>query len=411
MKLAREQKRALIWLLIWAVIGGALALANALLPRLGILPSGLSVLELAELVAGILTLATLGILISHLILAWKHKPPVEATMLGRIYYLLAGLIIVLGIAWALGQLGAFGSFLSLFGGMLLGWSLQAPVSGFAAYVLVSLMRPFRPGDRIQFPNLGLVGDVKDVGAMYTRLDQVGGSIGSEEAVGRYILVPNAMLFSQVVINYTVVQEAPYILDEVVVRITYDSDWQKAEEILLHAAREVTHNIIQATHTQPYIRSDLYDYGIYLRLRYQTQVNRRAEIAYLLSKRICEDIQRTRAVDLAIPYVYSYRAGAERLSREREGQEVEEIDMNLIETPAPSADPHDIEMLAQSIAKQGLLQPIVLAKQPDTGRYQVVAGQLRFEACKHLGWPAIPAVVKGKPERQTAHHSPSPAGNR
>ncbi len=219
-----------------------------------------------------------------------------------------------------------------------------------------------------------------------------------------------MLFSQVVINYTVVQEAPYMLDEVIVRITYDSDWQKAEEILLNAAREVTHAIIEATNTEPYIRSDLYDYGIYLRLRYQTQVNHRAEIAYLLSKRICEDIQRTRSVDLAIPYVYSYRAGAERLSREREGQDVEDIDMNLIESPAPGADPHDVELLAQSIAKQGLLQPIVLAKQPETGRYQVVAGQLRFEACKHLGWPTIPATVKDKPDRHAVNRSKSAVGH-
>jgi len=410
MRIGREQKRALIWMLIWAVVSLLAASASALMPGLGILPSGLSLLELVELIAGIMTLASFGILISHMILARQHKPPVEGMMLGRIFFLLAGLVIILGIAYAFGQLGAFGSFLSLFGGMLLGWSLQAPVSGFAAYVLVSLMRPFRPGDRIQFPNLGLVGDVKDVGPMYTRLDQVGGSIGSEEAVGRYILVPNAMLFSQVVINYTVVQEAPYMLDEVIVRITYDSDWQKAEEILLNAAREVTRAILEATNTEPYIRSDLYDYGIYLRLRYQTQVNRRAEIAYLLSKRICEDIQRTRSVDLAIPYVYSYRAGAERLSREREGQDVEDIDMNLIESPAPGADPHDVELLAQSIAKQGLLQPIVLAKQPETGRYLVVAGQLRFEACKHLGWPTIPATVKDKPDRHAVNRSKSAVGH-
>ena len=63
--------------------------------------------------------------------------------------------------------------------------------------------------------------------MYTVLDQVGGAIGSEEAVGRNVLIPNAMLFSSVVINYTVKREAAYILDEVVIRITYDSDWDTA----------------------------------------------------------------------------------------------------------------------------------------------------------------------------------------
>lgn len=335
MTLGREQRRALAGLLICVGITGAAALANTLLPGLGQLPSGLNLLELVELTTGIIALTTLGILITHFILARQHKPPVEATMLGRIYYLLAGLIIVLGVAYAFGQLGAFGSFLSLFGGMLLGWSLQAPVSGFAAYVLVSLMRPFRPGDHIQFPNLGLVGDVKDVG-------------------------------------------------------------------ILTAAREVTCDIIAATGAEPYIRSDLYDYGIYLRLRYQTQVNRRAEIAYLLSKRICEDIQRTRSVDLAIPDVYSYRAGAERLSRDRKGQNAQDIDMSLIDAVTPAADPHDIELLAQSIASQGLLQPIVVARQPRSNRYRVVAGELRFAACRHLGWRTISAVVVEKHDTGAPH---------
>ncbi|MBN1671592.1 MAG: mechanosensitive ion channel family protein [Kiritimatiellae bacterium] len=114
-------------------------------------------------------------------------------MIGHIYRLAAGIAIVFAVAHHFGKIASFWTFFSLFGGMLLGWSLQSPISGFAAWVLISLKRPFRPGDRVQFPNLGLTGDVKDIGAMYTILDQVGGSVGSEEAVGRNILIPNAML--------------------------------------------------------------------------------------------------------------------------------------------------------------------------------------------------------------------------
>jgi small-conductance mechanosensitive channel len=94
-------------------------------------------------------------------------------------------------------------------------------------------------------------------------------VGSEEAVNRPILIPNAMLFSQVVINYTARQDAAFILDEVVTRITYDTDWDEAERILLDAAREATSDIIQQTGQQPYVRSDMYDYGVYMRLRFMT----------------------------------------------------------------------------------------------------------------------------------------------
>ena len=67
--------------------------------------------------------------------------------------------------------------------MVIGWSLQQPLSGLVAWVLINLRRPFRPGDRVQFPKLELTGDIKNIGAMYMELNEVGGTIGSEEVVG------------------------------------------------------------------------------------------------------------------------------------------------------------------------------------------------------------------------------------
>jgi small-conductance mechanosensitive channel len=366
------------------------------------LSSGLPVAAMAGWVAAIIAAASCMTLISHWALARRKRPPIEASMLGNIYLLMAALAVGLVLVYGFGQLSAFGTFFAMFGGMLLGWSLQAPVSGFAAWLLVSLKRPFRPGDRIQFPNLGLVGDVKEIGAMYTVLDQVGGSVGSEEAVGRFILVPNAMLFSQVVINYTVMQEAAYMLDEVVVRITYDSDWEVAEKTLLGAAESLTREIIEATGMKPYIRSDPYDYGVYMRLRYQARVKDRAEIAYKIYKKIFQDIQQTPSVDLAIPFIYSYRSGLEkrdgtaaegRASRDVADVSIQEIPTGMIRADREVFDTQDLEQLARSIEAQGLLQPIVVVRNPVTGQFDVMAGQLRFAACKKLGWKTVPAIVR------------------
>jgi len=101
------------------------------------------------------------------------------------------------------SLGAIGTIFAAFGGMFLGWSLQAPISGLAAWFLVSIIRPFTVGDRVQLPSYGLVGDVVSVTPLYTVLNQVGGSVGSEEPANRTVLIPNAMLFSALLINYTV----------------------------------------------------------------------------------------------------------------------------------------------------------------------------------------------------------------
>jgi small-conductance mechanosensitive channel len=405
-KFASKSIRSLVVSLL--VLGGAVV-ANHYFPDFEKLPGGLSALTLLAVLAGIWGGTTLLSMGTVWLLGRDGRPDAEAIMVGKLYRLVSIFVIILTIAYGYGKLGTFGAMFSLFGGMLLGWSLQGPVSGFAAWVLVSLKRPFRPGDRVQFPNLNLTGDIVDIGPMYVVLDQVGGTVGSEEAVGRDILVPNAMLFSQVVINFTARQEAAYMLDEVVVRITYDSNMEKAEQILLDAATEITRDIIAVTGSKPYIRSDLYDYGLYMRLRYQTAVKDRARISYELTKRILLGIQATPSVDLAIPFIYSYRAGLDRKEDEsllgRPAGNVHNVDVVKIADDPKDLDIRDVEQLVHSIAAEGLLQPIVLEPAADGQMYTIAAGRLRFHACKRLGWKTIPAMVR--PPSMSNH---APAGS-
>jgi small-conductance mechanosensitive channel len=398
-------RRTFVNFLFWAVVAAGAFLADSQL-ELSVLSdkSTLTLLGLAGLVCSVLAGSRLLALITMTFFQQTGKPVVEGMMVSRLYGLLGFVIIAFMVAYGFGTLAAVGGFFAAFGGMLMGFSLQAPISGFAAWVLVSVMRPFRPGDRVQFPNLGLVGDVKDVGLMYTVLDQVGGSVGSEEPVGRNILIPNAMLFSQVAINYTVTQDSSVMLDEVVVRITFDSDWAKAEMILLGAAKEITGEIIKKTGMEPYIRSDMYDYGVYLRLRYQTAVKDRAQTAYRIGRRIFEEIQLEPNVDHAIPFLYSSRVGRGVVSRrkeateakatevEKEEEQIRDIAIAQIFNAQKVKDWDIVDQLGQSIATHGLLQPIVVIKNP-SGTYDVVAGQMRLEACKRLGWKTIPAVVR------------------
>jgi small-conductance mechanosensitive channel len=390
MKKSVIQRATLLFLLLWGALCGALAFGAARYPGFMRTGSGDSVLRWAAAIAGILAATQFLKLGTQWTLSRRGKPPAEAQMIGRLFDLLGGVGILLAFAGSLGKLGAFGALFAAFGGMLLGWSLQAPVSGFAAWILVSIKRPFRPGDRIQLPNLGLTGDVKDVGLMYTMLDQVGGTIGSEEAVGRYILLPNAMLFSQVVINYTVRQDSPYMLDEVVIRITYDSDWGEAEAILLRAAEAVTGDIIRATGVRPYIRSDMYDYGVYLRLRYQTRVKDRAEIAYKITRSIFVSVQGTPRVDMAIPFIYSNRAALEQ--REAGVAAAEDVDISHIRTGGAEINPADVERLAGRIQTDGLLQPIIVAESEQAGYYDLLAGDIRLAAARKLNWRTIPAII-------------------
>ncbi|MBN1795663.1 MAG: mechanosensitive ion channel [Sedimentisphaerales bacterium] len=392
---------------LWRFVGACLLLAailfavDFLLPIRLTLKGEMTVLQLVAVISMILSLTALFNLASYSYFSMKNRPACEASMVGRLYWIAGILCAFVIILHGFGILSKAGTLFTLFGGMLLGWSLQAPVSGFAAWVLMSLKRPFRPGDRVQFPKLELTGDIKDIGAMYMQLNQVGGSIASEEAVGRNIFIPNAMLFDQVVINYTSVRGASYMLDEVVVRITYNSNWETAEKILLDAAYEVTKDTVKITGVQPYIRSELYDYGVYLQLRYQVLAKDRAEIAYKITKLIFEEIQRIPSVDIAIPYIYSYRT-AQRdkpqqvFAKGQFTQNIKEVEISGIRDDN-QADSYDVEQLALSIDSEGLLRPIVLEENPDGGLYEILAGRLRFQACKKLGWKTIPAMIVKVPD--------------
>ncbi len=215
---------------------------------------------------------------------------------------------VLGVTSVFFELSLFMAALGGFSALFLGWALQAPVTGMAAWVIVTLKRPFRIGDRVYLPSWNLIGDVTDIGIMYTELNQVGGTVGTEEPSGRAVLVPNAILFANVIIDYTkgADRTSSYILDEIVVRITYDSDWDEAERILIDSATEVTGDVIRATGMKPYVRSDFYDYGVYIRLRYMCLATERPKTSHDINAKIFKKVSSSHKVDFAIPYVYSVR---------------------------------------------------------------------------------------------------------
>lgn len=70
--------------------------------------------------------------------------------------------------------------------------------------------------------------------------------------------------------------------------------------------------------------------------------------------------------------------------------IAEVDANP-EQPREHFD--GIEELAQSIAAEGLIEPIMVRPIHDTGRFQIVHGERRFRASKLAGLSEIPALVR------------------
>lgn len=65
-------------------------------------------------------------------------------------------------------------------------------------------------------------------------------------------------------------------------------------------------------------------------------------------------------------------------------------------PRTFFDPTKIEELAQSIKEKGIIQPI-LVRPIGNDQYELIAGERRFRAAKHLGLQELPAIIRVVPD--------------
>jgi ParB family transcriptional regulator, chromosome partitioning protein len=65
-------------------------------------------------------------------------------------------------------------------------------------------------------------------------------------------------------------------------------------------------------------------------------------------------------------------------------------------PREDFDPAQIERLAESLKRDGLLQPITVLWSEEAGRYRIVTGERRFKAAQLAGWEAIGCNVLEHP---------------
>lgn len=76
----------------------------------------------------------------------------------------------------------------------------------------------------------------------------------------------------------------------------------------------------------------------------------------------------------------------------------DIDANPFQ-PRAVFEEEGIEELAESLQSHGVLQPVVVRRVG--ARYQLVVGERRVRAARHLGWETIPAIVQDVDDRTSA----------
>ncbi len=179
----------------------------------------------------------------------------------------------------------------------LGFALQRPITGIAAWIMIIFKRPFEIGDRVIIGDKK--GDVKDITLAHVYLEEIGGTIESEENSGRTVIIPNHYLFEYSIINYTLQND--YVLDEVVTTVTYESDLDLACKIILKVTRRLTKDFRKVMGMDPYVRTFFRDSGIDIYVRYYTPARERQKVASEITQSLFRDIKKTKRVEIAYPH--------------------------------------------------------------------------------------------------------------
>jgi small-conductance mechanosensitive channel len=143
--------------------------------------------------------------------------------LRRILHLVVGIVIVL-IGLSIFFANWYTALISVgVVSIIVGLSVQTPMSSFIGWIYILVRRPYRVGDRIKIGDA--TGDVIDVSYIDTTLWEFGGSfLSTDHPSGRVIKFPNAKVLGEMVYNYSW-PLFPYIWNEIKFQIAYQSDLQ------------------------------------------------------------------------------------------------------------------------------------------------------------------------------------------
>src|SRR5690625_4815431 len=119
--------------------------------------------------------------------------------------------------------------------LILGFALQAPIMSFIGWLYIIFRHPYQAGDRIEVK--GHRGDVVEISYLDTSIMECSGDyLGNDRRSGRIIKIPNSLVLSHEIINYSGDQH-PFIWNETAIQVAYTSDLQFVEECLLEAAMQ------------------------------------------------------------------------------------------------------------------------------------------------------------------------------
>lgn len=151
---------------------------------------------------------------------WRKALGYISTSLG---VLIVSLVWFEGVQYAATYLGLVSAGLAI--------ALKDPITNIVAWVFILWRKPFEVGDRIEIGPYA--GDVVDQRIFQFSMMEIGNWVAADQSTGRILHVPNGIIFTNGVANFT--HGPDFIWNEIPVLVTFESDWEKAKSILQEIA--------------------------------------------------------------------------------------------------------------------------------------------------------------------------------
>ncbi|AZO95077.1 mechanosensitive ion channel domain-containing protein [Halocella sp. SP3-1] len=236
-------------------------------------------------------------------------------------------------------LKGFKSFLTYLGLSTAGLAiaLRDLIASFIGWVFIFWRRPFSIGDRIEID--GMAGDVIDIRLFQFSLIEIGNWVDADQSTGRVVHIPNNKILSCDISNYTA--GFSLIWNEIPVLITFESDWERAKEILLSIAREESDDVevnrtkidqaakkflIYYGNLEPIVYTRVKESGVLLTIRYLCEPQQLRNSEGVIWENILKVFSQVERIELAYPTQRFYlknikeRQGIEINDKYREGDE-------------------------------------------------------------------------------------------
>ncbi|MCE5251061.1 mechanosensitive ion channel family protein [bacterium] len=158
-------------------------------------------------------------------------------------------------------------------------AMKDVITNVIGWFFIMWVRPLEVGDRVQIGAYS--GDVVDKSIFHITLMEIGNWVDADQSTGRIISIPNSFLFTMPLANFS--KGFHFIWNEIPVLVTFESNWEKAKEILLsialrhsaHLSSEAEKKVKEASKRffihysklTPIVYTNVKDCGILLTIRY------------------------------------------------------------------------------------------------------------------------------------------------